>query len=72
MIEVTKDDFYRAIAGPENIHPTPETNRTVWKDLHAGEVVGRCTQGYVPRRGEPARYYLKNEFAARKGIKERK
>lgn len=71
MIEVGKAQFFLAIGGPENIHPTSERDHTVWKDLRSGEVVGRSSQGYVPRHGEPNRYYLSITFAARKGIKGR-
>lgn len=70
MIAVSKDDFFRAIGGPESIHPTSEPNYTVWKDLRSGEVIGRSTQGYVLRHGELERHYLTTEFATRKGIKE--
>ena len=71
MIEVSKEAFYAAIGGPENIHPSSERDRTVWRDLRTHVVVGKCSQGFVPRRCELDRYYLTPEFAARKGIKDR-
>jgi len=70
MIEVSKTAFYEAVSGPENIHPTSERDRTFWKNLRTGEIIGHCSQGYVLRHGEPVRYYLTPEFAALKGIKE--
>lgn len=31
MIRVAKDEFYRAIGGPENMHPTSERDRAYGK-----------------------------------------
>lgn len=70
MIDVSKGDFFRAIGGPENIHPRCERDRSVWEVVGARNVVGITTPGYVTRPGELARYMLDREFAARKGIKE--
>lgn len=69
MIRVAKDEFYRAIGGPENMHPTSERDRCVWKDQVSGNVVGISKPGYV-KGGEPSRYWLNTSFAANRGVKE--
>lgn len=51
MIECAKDVFYRSISGPENIHPTCERERCVWKDQATGNVVGISTPGYLTGGG---------------------
>lgn len=67
MIEVTKEQFYRAIGGPENIHPRSEREFTVWEVLHSRHVVGRSEPGYL-EPGRQKRYWLARDFAARKGL----
>lgn len=69
MIECTKEAFYRSISGPENIHPTSERERCVWKDQATDNVVGISTPGYLTG-GEPSRYWLNTTFAAKKGVKQ--
>lgn len=67
-IEVTKEDFYKAIGGPENIHPRSEEYRSVWVNQDTRAVVGTTTPGYKGSFGVASRYYLTSEFAARKGV----
>ena len=70
MNEVSKEEFFRAIAGPENIHPRSERDRSVWENQRTREVVGISTPGYKFQYSTPSCYMLDREFAARKGIKE--
>lgn len=70
MIEVTKGTFYKAVGGPENIHPRADSpDASLWINLATHQQVGKTTPGY---RGaaEPKRYYLTEAFAASKNIKE--
>ena len=69
MIECTKEAFYRAISGPDNIHPTSERERCVWKDQVTGNTVGLSTPGYLAG-SKPSRYWLNTTFAAKKGVKQ--
>ena len=70
MNEVSKEEFFRAIAGPENIHPHSERDRSVWENQRTREVVGITTPGYKHQHGASSRYMLDRNFAACKGIKE--
>ena len=70
MIEVTKAQFSSAIGGPENINPRPERDHSAWEIVGTRQLIGKTTPGYMGGSpGEPKRYYLTPEFAARKGIK---
>ena len=69
MIEVTKGTFYKAIGGPENIHPRAEPEHSIWMNLSTHQMVGKTT-GYKGAFGAPKRYYLTEAFAASKNIKE--
>lgn len=42
---VTKAEFFAAI-GPQNVHPRPERDRTVW-ETPARRVIGITTPGYL-------------------------
>jgi hypothetical protein len=69
MIEVRKDDFYKAI-GPEDIVPRSERDVTYWEFQHSRQRVGETKPGYVnPCPRGTVRYYLAEDFAARKGVK---
>ena len=46
FVEVTKEQFYKGIGGPENIHPTPFEYHCEWKNLATHEIVGRSEPGY--------------------------
>jgi len=70
VIECDKEAFYRAISGPENIHPLSERDRSVWENQRTREVVGITTPGYKNQHGASSRYMLDRNFAACKGIKE--
>lgn len=71
MIEVTKETFYKAIGGPENINPrTDSPSHSTWINLATHQQVGETRPGW--RRGAhgvPDRYYLTEAFAASKNIK---
>lgn len=69
MIEVSKDQFYKAIGGPEDIHPRSERTETIWEIQHTRQRVGRSEPGYVNNcpRGTK-RYWLTDEFAKKKGL----
>lgn len=69
MIEVTKDTFFKAVGGPENIHPRPEPDQSVWTNLSTHQQVGKSTPGYKGNTGVTKRYYLTEAFAASKNIK---
>lgn len=56
MRQVTKEEFYKVMNGPRNVHPTPEKDRDDWKDLRTGELIGKSTPGYM-EEGEIA-YFL--------------
>ena len=63
MKEVTRDQFYAAIGGPENVHPRPEKHRTFWEIVGTRELVGESTPGYMCEG--PTAYYLAPRFANR-------
>lgn len=71
MIEVGKDQFYRAISGPENIHPHSERDHSRWEIVGTRVVVGRSEPGYVGSGfpGRVQRYWLTDDFASKKGIR---
>ena len=68
MIEVTKDQFFKAVGGPEDIHPTSMKDHSAWKNQRTYEQVGRSEPGYLSPYGTPHRYWLTEAYAARKGI----
>jgi hypothetical protein len=71
MIEVTQATFFKAIGGPENIHPRAEPDQSVWINLATHQQVGKTTPGYKGNNtGVSKRYYLTEAFAAAKNIKE--
>lgn len=70
MIEVTHATFYKAVGGPENIHPRAEPEHSIWMNLSTHQMVGKSTPGYKNSQGVPRRYYLTEAFAASKNIKE--
>ena len=65
-VEVNEQQFYKAIGGPENIHPTPYPFHSEWKNLNTHEVVGRSEPGYKSAYGAQHRYWLTEGFARRK------
>ena len=67
MIEVSEDQFYKAI-GPENVHPTPHPYHSEWRSLSTHAVVGRSEPGYKSPYGTPRRYWLEEQFSARKPV----
>lgn len=67
MIEVSKEEFFRAIGGPENIHPRSEKTHSAWENLQTRELVGRTEPGYMRELGVKERYMLAPNFAAKKG-----
>lgn len=70
MIEVTKDTFYKAVGGPENIHPRAEPDHSTWINQRNHTEVGKTTPGYKgDNTGVSKRYYLTEAFAASKNIK---
>ncbi|HBP1789752.1 hypothetical protein IPC1108_28325 [Pseudomonas aeruginosa] len=69
FVEVSKEQFFQAVGGPENIHPTPHPDCSEWKNLSTHEVVGRSEPGYKSAQGTPHRYWLTEQFANRKSIK---
>lgn len=68
MIEVSKEDFFRAIGGPENIHPRSEETHSAWENQQTRELVGRTEPGYKGAFGARKRYMLTPSFAAKKGV----
>lgn len=76
MIEVTKGAFFKAVSGPESIHPHPEQAQVDWVVVGTGRVIGKSTPGFkrIPGKdGKPAypRYYLGEAFAKAKNIQPR-
>lgn len=76
MIEVTKGSFFKAVSGPESIHPRPEQAHVDWVVVGTGRVIGKSTPGFkrIPGKdGKPAhpRYYLGEAFAKAKNIQPR-
>lgn len=68
FVEVSQEQFYKAIGGPENIHPTAHKTHSEWKNLNTHEVVGRTEPGYSAPYGTPERYLLEERFACRKSV----
>lgn len=66
MIEVSRDHFFQAVGGPENIHPTPRPEFSEWKNLNTHATVGRSEPGYLSSFFKPKRYWLEESFANRK------
>jgi hypothetical protein len=66
MIEVSKEHFFQAIGGPENINPTAWADHSEWKNLNSHAVVGRSEPGYKGGYVQPRRYWLEQSFAERK------
>ncbi len=70
MIEVSKETFYRAIGGPEDIIPRSERDETIWEINHSRQRVGRSLPGYANTCPAGTKcYWLTDEFAAKKGIR---
>ncbi|OAD82903.1 hypothetical protein ATN89_17630 [Comamonas thiooxydans] len=73
MVEVTKDQFFKAVGGPENIHPSSHPDHSSWEIVGTRTVVGRTEPGYKCRDKDgnytsKKNFWLTKEFAARKGI----
>lgn len=68
MIEVTKDKFFSAVGGPEDIHPSALVDCSVWKNARTDEIVGKSEPGYASPHGTPKKYFLTTSFAMAKGI----
>ena len=66
MREVSKEQFYRAIGGPENIHPHSERDHSRWEIIGTRQTVGRSEPGYASPFGTPHRYWLTDDFASKK------
>lgn len=66
FIEVGEAQFYKAIGGPENIHPTPHPYHGEWKNLDTHAFVGRTEPGYKSPYGTPHRYWLEEKFLKNK------
>lgn len=62
FIEVRQDQFYKAIGGQENIHPTAHPYHSEWRNLNTHAVVGRSKPGYKSPYGTPSRYWLEDGF----------
>lgn len=46
--EVSKDEFWDLVkATKRNVHPSPERDRTVWRDQSTMTVVAVTTPGYL-------------------------
>ena len=76
MIEVTKHSFFKAVSGPESVHPRPEQAHVDWVVVGTGRVIGKSTPGFkrtLGKDGKPAypRYYLGEAFAKAKNIQPR-
>jgi len=67
MREVSKEAFFKAIGGPENIHPRSERTESIWEVVGTRQQVGRSEPGYASPHGTPYRYWLTDDFAKRKG-----
>lgn len=66
MIEVSRDHFFQAVGGPENIHPTPWPGFSEWKNLNTHATVGKSEPGYLNSIDTEKRYWLEESFASRK------
>lgn len=62
FVEVSKDKFFKAVGGPENIHPRSEPDHSAWEVVGSRELVGRTTPGYKNGRGQKCRYFLTDRF----------
>lgn len=58
MLEVSRDVFFCAIGGPENIHPRSERDCSIWEIVHTRQIVGKSEPGYASPNGTPARYWI--------------
>lgn len=71
MIEVSKEVFFQAISGPENINPRPENTYAEWY-MYPEICVGKTTPGlknsYTEDGKAPQKYFLTPKFAKKKGI----
>ena len=60
FFEVSQEQFYKAIGGPENIQPTAHPYHSEWRNLNTHAVVGRSEPGYKSQCGTPKRYWLED------------
>lgn len=66
LIEVTKEEFYRAIFKLNlNVHPRPECDVTYWETPNR-ELIGKTTPGYMCTG--PKTHFLRPDIAHRAGI----
>lgn len=72
MIEVSKEEFFRAVGGPEDIHPRSLPTHSEWRNQRTHEIVGLTEPGYLAGSTARSRYALSPGFAAIKGIEVRK
>jgi hypothetical protein len=66
FVEVSYEQFYKVIGGPENINPSAHPYHSEWINLNTHAVVGRSEPGYKSPYGTPSRYWLEERFAASK------
>jgi len=57
MREVSRDEFFRFVAGPWDIHPNPCRNWSEWKINGSGRIVGVSLPGYI-NPGDTKRYFI--------------
>ena len=65
MVEVSKARFYKAIGGPENIHPRAEPDASIWEVVGRREVVGKTVPGYKGGSSVRRQYFLIQPYADR-------
>lgn len=70
---MTRHTFFKAVSGPESIHPRPEQDHVDWVVVGTDRVIGQSTPGFkraLGKDGKPAypRYYLGEAFAKAKNI----
>lgn len=62
FVEVSQEQFYKAIGGPENINPTAHSYHSEWNNLNTRAFVGRSEPGYKSPYGTQSRYWLEEGF----------
>lgn len=60
MCEVSRDDFFRFIGGPWDIHPNPCQDWFEWKINGSGRIIGVSFPGYK-NPGGVKRYFIQKD-----------
>lgn len=63
MVEVSEAQFFKAIGGPENIHPRAEPDASIWEIVGRREVVGKTVPGYKGGGLVKRQYFLIQPYA---------